>query len=52
MTTVENAEHSEEQFSRLMEAGANNLAVRKANPSHYWAHRPERKTFITGPRSR
>ncbi len=40
MTTAEDKE-----FSRLMEAGADSVAVRKANPSHYWACRPEYDTL-------
>ena len=45
MTTLEKDIASDLEFSRLMNAGWESLAVRKANPTHYWAHRPERETF-------
>jgi hypothetical protein len=38
MTTLEKTKLSDVEFSRLLAAGADSLAVRKANPSHYWAH--------------
>jgi hypothetical protein len=45
MTTMEQTIIDDEAFSHLLAAGANSLAVRKANPRRYWAHRPERETF-------
>jgi hypothetical protein len=41
MTTLEKTIRTNDAFSRLLAAGADSLAVRKANPGHYWAHRGE-----------
>jgi hypothetical protein len=32
---------TDEAFSRLLADGYESLAVRKANPGHYWAHRQQ-----------
>jgi hypothetical protein len=37
--TMEKTFDADEAFIRLLDAGAESLAVRKANPEHYWAYR-------------
>ena len=52
MATLEKTLSSDVEFSRLLAAGANSLAVRKANPSRYWAHRQEGELLGEVPVSR
>jgi hypothetical protein len=40
-TTKERTLTADDTFARLLTAGADSLAVRKANPGRYWAHRGE-----------
>jgi|KBSMisStaDraftv2_1062788.scaffolds.fasta_scaffold6935142_1 hypothetical protein len=41
MMTLEKPLSPDVEFSRLLADGYDSLAVRKANPRHYWAHRQE-----------